>query len=273
MRSSKCLSVSRPCQWSIALGVVVALSTGPAMARGCFEAAGLIAEKRWAEAEARLHALIGDAACEANGDDLRYSLAFVIEQQAAADPERACEAAAAYEKVAESSTQAVLISAARGALERVGEVCAQGPEPEGDTPPGEGEDGPTRRSEGDGPQVTEHVETASSLDRTSAWGWTASAVGAAALGGTLLYFGVQADATRAEARRTWMDPDVPEAEAQAAGRTFEGAAARATLLGLAGWAALAVGVGLGVGATLQWLDDDDPSLAIGPGGIGMSGRF
>lgn len=255
---------------ALALALPGGLPGAHAAALDCYATDAVNAD-RWADAEAELRRALTDPTCRADREGIRYSLAHAIERQADATPARACDAERHYREVATSGADPALTDPARAAADRMARACLAAtpvitPPPPGDPAP---------------PPVEPTTP-----DRTAAWLTTAGAVIAAGAGATLLYLGVEADgerqtaedelrAARAAAKakaEAELDPTAELTTYHAAVGRFEDAADRATVLGLTGWASVALAVGLGATATWLWIDDD-AAVTVGPGVLGVSARF
>lgn len=243
------------------VGLALTLAAGPAAAveGGCFAAGDAMAAERWAEAVTLLEARVEAPACAENAGNLRYSLGFSLEQLAADDPSRACDAAEVYRAV--RADDAAVAEAAKAGAERAEALCARSRRTVTVSDPPKDE-----------PSVVEARVEPAPEPGALRWVLAGSAVGLAAAGGVLLFLGVQADDERAAAEAVWLDPGVSDAEAQAARGDFDEAGGRATALGISGWAALAASVGLGVAAVAVW-SADGPAVAVGPGGMSLGWRF
>lgn len=234
------------------LGAALVVGPGPAAAEtNCFAATDAMTAGRWAEAVPLLEARLEDPACASQTGSLRYSLAYAIEKLAEVEPARACAAADHYAAVAVDD--AAITAAAAAGRARMDEVC--------------------RAVSSEIPEAAE-APAGGEVDRTTAIGLTVGAGLAAVAGGALLFFGVRADGERADALAAMRaaHADGHQVRRDAAEAELEDAAARATVLGLSGWGALAVAAGLGAAATWAWVDEG-PAITVGAGQVGVSGRF
>lgn len=239
--------------------LLFSLMTTPAVATAnCFAAADAMSAGRWAEAIPLLEARIADPTCREQIGSLRYSLAYANEKLADAEPARACAAADHYAAV--EIDDAAIAAASMAGRERMEEACRLGRagEPGGGASPG----------------LAAKAPIPPEIDRTAAVTLSVGAGLAAVAGGTLLYFGVQADDQRADAEAVMRAAHaVGDTERQdRAESDFRDAADRATAFGLSGWGMLALAAGLGIAATWTWVDDG-PTVTVGGGQVGVSGRF
>lgn len=240
------------------LGLAALLTAAPAVAapeRDCYAATDAIAARRWADAEALLAARVDAPACAAHAESLRFSLAYVIEQQATTDARRACDARRRYAALLDGGVgDAQIAEAARAGAGRMTALCAE-----------------PAHARTDDPAPPESDPSAD--DGT--WIALAVAAGVAVAGGSVsLWFATEADDRRAAAesdlRRFHAAGDrTGFAEAE---RAFESAADEATALGITGWGAIGLGALLAGGAA--WLALDGPvSVAVSPTGFAIGGGF
>lgn len=111
---------------SLALGALT--GGGPAWAQGldCLPIEALNAG-HWARAEETLRANLGRPDCASLATDLRFSLAHVIEKQAAGDPKRACEARDIYREAVDELKQDTIREVAVQGAQRTGAICECSP--------------------------------------------------------------------------------------------------------------------------------------------------
>lgn len=255
----------------------LAIWSAPAVAMAepdCFAATDAVARKAWDEARPILEGLVAEPACDSQLAGLRYTLAFVLEQQIGEDPTAPCAVAEAYAEAAAADADRETARAAIAGADRMREACQAAtarPEPVEAPPVTEPESPPPVD---DGAAVT--GSTAPVDPHTTEWAVTAASAAALVAGGVLLAVALDADAERAAAEDIMRERHaVGDAEGLAAAEAdFVDAADRATLYGISGYGALAIGAGLGVAAAWMWLDDGDgPSVAIGWGRVVVQGRF
>ncbi len=235
------------------IAVLVSALTSAGLAQAapdCFAAADAMAERQWSQAERTLRDLIDEPACGEHRISLRFSLAYVREQQMAIDPEAACEAWALYRMLSAEGGEPKIAEASRLGVVRTAAECRT-------AEPAPASDSVAVDTDSTGPILA----------------GTSAAVLVA--GGLLLWLATGADAERESAeaamraRHAAGDADgVARAE-----RDFVDAADRTNVFGLAGYGALTVGVLLGVGAAWAFADGGAPSVSVHPGGIAVIGVF
>lgn len=235
-----------------ALLIALAAAAAPAYAADCFgPGAAAMRAQRWHTAAAAFRDALGDPACAADAEPLRYNLAVARLQSARTgdDPGglAACEAEAIFREIIARSADADLVTAARTDIADARARCAPPP------PPSAPAAAPTG-------------------DRALAWALTASAATALAAGGLLLGLALDADAERAAAKADFINATtvIDQARAEAA---FEPARDRTTRYGLAAYTTLGVGAGLAIGALLTWIATPDGAVQVTPGGAVIMQRF
>lgn len=223
----------------------------PAHALDCFgPGVDAMQKQRWHTAAAAFRDALDDPRCAAESDPLRYNLAVARHHIARSgdDPGglAACEAEAIFRELIARSDDADLVTAARADIADARDRCA---------PPA---------------FATAQVGPA---DRSLPWALTASAGTALAAGGLLIGLALDADAERADAKAAFINATtvIDQARAEA---LFEPARDRTTRYGLAAYATLGVGTGLGIAALLAWLNvNDPPAVQLAPDGAVIMQRF
>lgn len=230
------------------------LAVTPAVAADCFGPGARALQQRDHRAAAEaFRAAIDDPHCAVDVEPLRYNLAVAQlgVSTSGEDPAglAACEAEAIFRELIAKSQDADLVTAARADIGRARARC---------TPP---------------PLPSHAAVGGGSTDRSLQWALTASAATALAAGGLLIGLALDADAERAEAKADFINATtvIEQARAEA---LFEPARDRTTRYGLAAYATLGLGAGLGIAAILSWLSvSDEPTVGVTPGGAVLMHRF
>jgi len=102
----------------------LAIATSAAFARGpdCIQR-DLVLEERWTAVEDQMRRNLERPECAPEAREMRYGLAYAIEQQAAADPARACEASRLYQVLAGQVERGAFRDTIAARAEDTGMMC------------------------------------------------------------------------------------------------------------------------------------------------------
>lgn len=235
--------MARPLPPWPALLAALALPATATAAPDCFDA-GLAAldARRFAQAAAAFEAATRRPACAADAVDLKFNMGFALQQLAGeGDDQAACGAIDAYREVLAATPDPDLARTARGRIAALSPRCA---------PPDEGPGWPLR---------------------------AAIAAGAIAVATGVAYgLALQADGEREDAKADYvaLRRAGDDAGSRAAKARFEDARDRTDAMGYTAYVGLGLTValtGLAIGGYL--VTSDGPSVAVGPGGFVLRGRF